>query len=260
MLSDKEFLVFLNDKSVDESLKENLDRIINEELKKSESEMDTELIEYCLDALNKFESSDEKDSGDTNEKCIKLNFRKAVAIAAVAAVFLIGALSASYAACNIKLFDGIVEFYNDYVRINFDKIEDNQNDYSDPNMDLVKELTDNGFNTVLLPKMMFSKSYEIINIEYELGEVISSANITFEHQNKKGSVFITKYSSEEFVADFEFLNVTSQIEKVEINDITLYCFMQGKNASINYRDGLQIYNIIIPSELNEAIELAKTIK
>ncbi len=48
MLTDKEFLSFINDKSLDGSLKENLNKIIDEEMEKSEEEMDTELIEYTV--------------------------------------------------------------------------------------------------------------------------------------------------------------------------------------------------------------------
>ena len=56
MIDVKKFLEFLNDKSLDLS-KEKLDQIIEAEFEKSENEMDADLIEYCLDALNELESN-----------------------------------------------------------------------------------------------------------------------------------------------------------------------------------------------------------
>ncbi len=52
MLTDKEFLAFMGDKSLDGSLEERLNKLIDDEMEKSEEEMDTELIEYCLNKLN----------------------------------------------------------------------------------------------------------------------------------------------------------------------------------------------------------------
>lgn len=52
MLTDKEFLAFMGDESLDGSLEERLNKLIDDEMEKSEEEMDTELIEYCLNKLN----------------------------------------------------------------------------------------------------------------------------------------------------------------------------------------------------------------
>ena len=265
MLTDKEFLSFINDKSLDGSLEENLNKIIDEEMEKSEEEMDTELIEYCLDKLSKLEAEtpdteEKKGNGDSNGKHIKLKFKKVIAIAAAIAVLLVGTLSVSAVVFDVNLFDGIVELYNDYIRINFDKTDGKADEYQLLGTELAKELADNGFGEVLLPEAIISDEFEITKIDYELGEYMSSANITFKYKNECGSFFITEYTMEEIVPDVEFLNVTSNIEKLTISNTTVYCFMQNKVASINYRDDLSLYTIQIPVELNDAIEFAKTIK
>lgn len=123
MLTDKEFLSFINDKSLDGSLEENLNKIIDEEMEKSEEEIDTELIEYCLDKLSKLEAEtpateEKKGNGDSNGKHIK--FKKFIVVAAAVAVLFVGTISASAIIFDVNLFDGIVELYNDYIRINFD--------------------------------------------------------------------------------------------------------------------------------------------
>ena len=265
MLTDKEFLSFINDKSFDSSLEEKLNRTIDEEMEKSEEEMDTELIEYCLNKLSKLgaktpDTEQKKGDGDSNGKHIRINFKKVIAIAAAIAVLLIGTLSVSAVVFDVNLFDGVVELYNDYIRINFDKTDDKSDAYQLLGTELAKELANNGFETVLLPEEILSADYEIRNIEYETGEFMNSANITFKYKNKLGSLDITKYTIDEIVPDVEFLNVTSDIEKLEIGNTAVYCFMQDDAAAITYRDGLSIYSIQIPLNLDEAIEFAKTIK
>lgn len=265
MLTDKEFLSFINDKSLNGSLEESLNRIIDEEMEKSEEEMDTELIEYCLDKLNKLEAEvpdtdEKKGNGDSNGKHIKLKFKKIVAIAAAIAVFLVGSLSVSAVVFDVNLFDGIVELYNDYIRINFDKTDDKADKYQLLGTELAKELTDNGFSVVLLPEAFFSEEYNITKMEYETFEYINSVNIMFEYKNKLGNIQISEYAIEEIVPDVEFLNVASNIEEIEIGNVTVYCFMQNKSAAITYRDGLSVYFIQLPMNLDEAIEFAKTIK
>lgn len=265
MLTDKEFLSFIIDKSLDGSLEEKLNRIIDEEMEKSEAEMDTELIEYCLNTLSKLDAKandteEKKGNGDSHGKHIKLKFKKVIAIAAAIAVLLVGTLSVSAVVFDVNFFDGIVELYNNYIRINFDKTDDKSYEYQLLGTELAKELADNGFNEVLLPEAFFSEYYEIQKMEYDVTEVVITANITFNYANKHGYINISKYSMQEIVPDVEFLNVTSNIEELTIGNTTVYCFMQDEATAITYRDGLSIYFIQIPLNLDNAIEFAKTIK
>lgn len=265
MLTDEEFLAFLNDKELDGSLEENLSKIIDDEMEKPEEEMDTELIEYCLDKLSELNSNAtdaniKEGNGDSDDKHIKIKFRRVIAIVAAAAVLLVGTMSVSAVIFDVNLFDGMVELYNDYIRINFDKTDDKADNYQLLGTDLAKELADNGFDKVLLPEAIFSDEYEITNIDYEFTELTISSNISFNYRGEQGSIYISQYSMEEIVPDVEFLNVTSNIEKIEIGNTSVYCFMQDKVASINYKDNLSLYTIQIPVELNDAIEFAKTIK
>lgn len=197
---------------------------------------------------------------DYNDKLIKFKFKKVIAVAAVVAVLLVGTLSASASIFDINLFDGMVELYNDHIRINFDKTDNKAGEYQLLGTELAKELADNGFGEVLLPEAFFSEEYEITKIDYEIVEYISSADIIFKCKNKSGCIDITKYTMEELIGNDDFPHVTSDIEELTVGNVTVYCFMQGDSAGIAYRDGLSIYFIQIPLELDEAIEFAKTIK
>ncbi len=262
MISDKEFLEFLNDKALGEINEENLRQIVEEEMEKSEEEMNPDLIEYCLDMLDKQNTvvADEK-SEKTANKYISIRLKKIVSVAAVAAILLVGTLTASAVIFNTSLFDGLVEVYKDYVRINFDKSDDKADSYELMDTELAKELAENGFTEVLLPAAIFSEYFEIINIEYEHFEYTDCANISFKYKNKSGSIIISKYAFEELVPDVEYLHVTSAVEAIDANGTTVYCFSQVRKLStIAYSDGLTHYNIQLPTDLETAKEIAKTIK
>ena len=59
-MTNSEFMKILNDDSLELTVEE-LENIIEEELQKDESEMDPDLIEYCLYYINKAESNNGKD-------------------------------------------------------------------------------------------------------------------------------------------------------------------------------------------------------
>ena len=55
MIRDKDYLKLFDNSSEDELSKEELEQIIEEELKKSEQDIDADLIEFCLDTLQDLE-------------------------------------------------------------------------------------------------------------------------------------------------------------------------------------------------------------
>lgn len=251
MISDKDFLAFLNDKSLDNSIEERLGKIIDEELEKPEEEMDADLIEYCLDKLNRIEELKqakqvEKGNGDTNGKRIKPRLIKIIAVAAAILVFFVGTLSAITVIFDIELFES--------------KSDDRTDSYEFLGAELIEELAENGFSPVLLPEALLSEDCKITVKMYQFTETIDVANIAFMHKRTLGSIRITKHAVKETIPDVKLLNATGKTEKIEVNNVDVYCFMQGKVASINYRDGLHLYTIQVPIKLEEAVDLAKTIK
>ena len=275
LINDKDFLRFINDKSLDGLTKERLNIIIDEELNKPEEDMDTALIEYCLDTLETLNQNEQgvkekKGNGDYNGRFIKFRLKKFIAVAAVVAVILICTVSASAVIDGIKIFGGIVEIYENDIRINFDQSDEQADGYQLLNTELAKELADNGFDNVLLPEAMFSENFEIAETAYQATEDNDIRHVSIELLIKKdigifikkyaGILHISEYSREEYVPDGQFPYVTSEVNKIEVGNTTVYYFAQNKNTTITYRDGLRIYSFHIPISLDEALEFAKTIK
>ena len=59
----------------------------------------------------------------------------------------------------------------------------------------------------------------------------------------------------------DLVNAIDDVEAIDVNGTTVYCFSQVKKLStIAYLDGLTHYTIQIPTDLETAKEIAKTIK
>ena len=71
-MTNNEFKQVLLDDSVLMS-KQELEGIIENELNKSESEMDADLIEYCLDSIKKLQLSEESNKKEESKKVFFIN-------------------------------------------------------------------------------------------------------------------------------------------------------------------------------------------
>ena len=269
MLTDKQFEKFLKDESFSEISKEQLDKIIDDEMKKPESEIDTELIEYCLNLLDdideKTQSDDinKKGSGDKNVKTLKFSFKHIVAVAAVISIVIVAAVSGSASVSHYKMYDGAIEVDGESVFLDLSGFYGESQSTDMPDDELIKELADNGVSGVLIPRALLSGAIEVTNIEYHISEISDDAYVFFTYNGKPGYIIIEieKYDVEESVGNCEYLQVSSVVEMVKTSKATAFCFMQCENdfARIVYRSGKASYDIQMPVELDEAVQIAKTL-
>lgn len=95
MVRDKDYLKLFSQSEEDGLTKAELSEIIDEELSKSEDEMDTELIESCLDAISRLETEKQKEV-DTNVHLKKFGLRRWAAVAAAVAAVLVVTVSVHF--------------------------------------------------------------------------------------------------------------------------------------------------------------------
>lgn len=269
MINKNQFEEFLKDKSLDEISRERLDKIIDDEMKKPEDEMNPELIEYCLDLLNGSDETaenncdDKKGSGDKNENTLKFSFRHIAALAAVISIVIVAAVSGSASVSHYKMYDGAIEVDGNSVFLDLSGFDGEAQSTVDTSDDkLLKELADNGFSGLLIPRAFLSDEFKITDdIYYDNAELIKNANVKFEYRGKRGSMFISVSLNDFGNGGGEFLKVSSVVEQVKTDKATVFCFTQFNNdfSTIVYRSGLIEYDIQIDVKLDEAIQIAKTI-
>lgn len=269
MLTDKKLEKFLKDESFSKISKEQLDKIIDDEMKKPESEIDTGLIEYCLNLMDGIDKKTQSDdinkngSGDKNVKTLKFSFRHIAALAAVISIVIVAAVSGSASVSHYKMYDGAIEVDGNSVFPDLSGFYGESQSTDMPDDALIKELSDNGVSGVLLPRALLSGAIEVTNIEYNIDEWRDGAYIEFTYDDKYGniSIEIEKYDYDDRTENWEFLQVSSVVEMVKTDKATAFCFSQFKNefTTIIYRSGKALYVIQIPVELDEAVQIAKTI-
>ena len=249
MVSDRAYLrLFQTDQFI--LSKSEIERALDEELTKADP--DTDLIEYCLDALDEMNR--------TTRAPLKIKHFSVRTAAAIAAVFLIllCSMTAMAAFLNIDLFDPLVKLYNDRIRIGHNG-GSTVEDYALSETSLAKELAENGITPVLLPKVLTDGTYTVDSVQYESTELIKSANIRFSFEKTAGTLVISVF------ADDAALPVTDYGEAkdaaaLQTDRITCYIFSQADNTVIDFSDGRTVYSIIMNCSRDTAVALAQTIQ
>lgn len=249
MVSDRAYLrLFQTDQFI--LSKSEIERALDEELTKADP--DTDLIEYCLDALDEMNR--------TTQAPLKIKRFSVRTAAAIAAVFLIllCSMTAAAAFLNIDLLDPLVKLYNDRIRIGHNG-GSTVEDYALSETSLAKELAEKGITPVLLPKVLTDGTYTVESVQYETTELIKSANIRFSSGKTEGTLVISIY------ADGAALPVTDYGEAKDAAALqtdwgTYYIFTQANNTIIDFSDGRTVYSIIMNCSRDTAIALAQTIQ
>ena len=246
MIMNKEILYeILNSKSETLSSAE-IESILNEELDKSPQEMDTDLVDLCLEALN---SVDEK---KLNNRKHRLNISKVL----IAAVIFVTVIVISIPVCakylSINVPDGIVSLYRECLHIDISP-EININD-------IIDEFEQNGMDNVVLPKIVFRNNTVISNYSCTDDSNAFVANFDFSYDNIFGSVTIEKYDEYDFISGK--VDVSSDFDNVEYfnqNGIEILIFSKDDLSYINYSVDNIDYSIVLHSDFETAYQIAESI-
>ena len=262
-MTNNEFKQVLLDDSVLMS-KQELEEIIENELLKSESEMDADLIEYCIDSIKKLELSEEDNKKEENKKVFFINPKMWRVLVTMSVVLtFIFAVTASAIYFNIpeniaQLIDGNAEL--DFNLGDADKTADG---YALLETDLAKKLESFGITPVTFPEALVSDECKITKIENTTIEKTISldADIHFEYKGYSGYVFVSQFMpmDSEWTGSSSVMNVKSAT-MINVNGLDVLVFEQDENCSIEYRNNLTRYDIYIECDFETAKEFAKTIK
>lgn len=224
-MTNSEFMNILNDDSLELTVEE-LENIIEEELQKDESEMDPDLIEYCLYYISKAEA----DGGKEKKADIAGNDKIAEPPAA-------DKLKKSRFNGKLKNESGI------------------------PGTEIAAELRKHDISDLKLPAMFLSSDCIYSNILEDNTENLKSISLSYQTKKLSGQVSVSRFYSEEIIPPVDFHNTTrySQAEEFTVNGLTVFVIDQGDFCSIAYQDNLTQYMMYLNTDFASAIEIAKTI-
>ena len=271
-MTKKQLLKILNDDSLELTVEE-LENIIEEELQKDDSEMDPDLIEYCLYYISKAETDGGKekkaDSAGNDkiaeppaaDKLKKSRFngklKKLLIIAATIALLLVTTGIATVAT-NKKVKNSAISFYENHIQVHFDKQKDES---GIPGTEIAAKLRKHDISDLKLPAMFLSRDCIYENITENNTEDMRIISLSYSTNKLSGRVSIREFKSEEFIPSVDFQNTTSysQAEELSVNGLTVFVIEQGDVCSIAYQDNLTQYMMYLNTDFAETVEIAKTI-
>ncbi len=248
----QEFSAFLNDCPEGTNQEEMLKTIIEEEMAKSEDEMDTDLIEFCLDAL-------QKDTTDTPKEVKQKKFNKILLVAAIAAVLLCGTFTVSATVFENNWFEGILKVFDNGISIDFKEIENADENYNKDRLKLKYELSENIIGWTRLPKVIYNGQIDYNSIIYDNTVTKITATVPFILDEKENKMVIEHYADGNYIPEVTFENAENP-ETFRVNDITVFLFKQNINYIVAYRHNLSIYTFTLDCNYDEAMSFAKSVE
>lgn len=233
--------------------KQEIEKIINEELGKPVAEIDTKLVDLCLDALDK-----KPHSHNFAKRIRKPNLKKILLSAAILAVIFSLALPVSADYLNINASDNI--FNNEAKEIDLSEGKTKAKHHSNPDNELVKKLKSEGVENVILPNAILSKDCKTGDFDIS-GTDKDVLSITFDFENKvkdlEGYVSISQFSANyEFaLGKFTISDTFDNINQFSVNGMDIITASSGKNVLIVYADDNIQYNIYLKNNFKNAKEI-----
>lgn len=254
--------------------KEEIEKIMETELAKAEEDMDTELIELCLDLLNK-----KARENSVNPK--KRSFSSVALLVATAAVLVFAMTSVFPALSNskpeLKPTDNVTVHTTpvnettvspttgkpddaDNLPTEAKPVPSTKGEETTKTPDTVKGehtlaskeniestvrklFSANGFDNLLLPAIIFENG-KILNKSFSK----NNAEIEISSKEKKYNIIIEKSSE-----------AIEEKNSIDVNGLSVSVESENNSSEITYRKNNFNYRIVFHSDYEEAVRIAKTI-
>lgn len=240
--------------------KEEIESIMNEELEKAPEEMDTELIDMCLDILTgePVNKADEKltvSPAVSENKVKKIKFKKGILVAAIIMLLISIAIPVGASIFDIDVPENILKVYEEHFKL--DTEGESQRE------DLITLLAENGLSDVVLPKFL-CVDCEISDFQKNDDNFINQ--VIFKYVVKKqgisGSVILTMSDEHsEFLGGEMLVNGQyDEAKQITINGINVIVFNKGSENFIVYHiAGIEYYIVMKGTTFDKAVEFASTL-
>lgn len=245
---DKETLIeILKSKSMSFT-NEEIKKLMDEELSKDPSEMDTALVDLCLDALD-------GKLGTIEKSVHKTNIGKFLVTAAIIITALCIAVPVGAKVLNIDASSELVKFAGDHFDVDLRK----------KGIDVAKELKKKGFENLVIPDEIMKDDYLKSDLDISEDENEKSI-IYFDFKNKStgvaGSITIDEYTNsfDLIIGQAKVSDEFESVKQITESHIDVLVFGNEEEAYIIYIDKDIEYNIALECDFKTAKEIAKTIK
>lgn len=249
---------------------EDIEAIMDEELSKDPEEMDTDLIDLCVNAIN--ESYDEKEAS-MNEGICKIPskkniWKKILSTAAILTLSIGIAIPVSAHYIDNETLNQIVQYIEDHFSINLSLGNRISTKHSDNNNALIQKLKTIGYENIILPSVFLEQDYSDDAIKVTTDDdFFLCTEIRFKLKpNMTGYISIEKHKTEDSLFALGQADVSEDydlVKKLTINGVDVVVFsstLSDAETFLKYIDNHVEYSIYLANcDLDTAIEIAKTL-
>lgn len=252
-----------------------LQQMMNEELQKPSDEMDTDLIDLCLDALEKAEGDAETANvslsavkTQNRQKKKRIKIARALLIAAVIVALLVVAIPVSAKFVHTDASDKIVQYVNDRFQFDLRGNQSDANGHADESEALIAQLQEEGFDSVILPKDFLNSAYTFEVDIVQNDDDFCIATVNFEsnandNEEISGVIHITLYKTQDSKNLEGVGNMDEQYDSAKeltVNGMRVLVFGNADNSYIYYMDGDVDYSFVLSNcSFEQAIAIAQSV-
>ena len=224
---------------------EEIQQILDEELEKSPDEMDTQLVDLCVDVLSRQNASEQKEE----KKHKKISPKKLLLVAAVICILAILAIPVTAQIPAIESQGGIIKVLENYISINLT---------GDSKYNLSKELQDYGISDNLLPSRFLENDCVVTDVQITEYNVFRFA-FELSDLDVFGYIGVTKFT-EDFEFGYNYADIyadAEQLEQLTVNgtEIFVYSSSDGQVKVVYLVDDFKVNLLINNLNIYEVMEI-----
>lgn len=243
---------------------EQIKQLIQKESQKNYEDINTDFIDLCFDVLSIKQDGKPLNIKNVNKKVNKIKVKKILLVAAVFMIFIATTLTVSASVFHFNIPKEISSWIKGNVEtdINLKLADTTADGYLLENSDLANKLESQGLSPITFPEELIKENSKIIRIDnITIDSAISlDMYVEFNYNNIFGSLSVSQYAENfEWTGEMVTPDVLSA-EMIKVNGMDVLIFEQKDNCIIQYKDNVTEYNIYLKSDIETAIEFAKSIK
>lgn len=242
------FMAILEEDSMIFTEKE-LWEMIDEELAKDPSEMDTDLVDLCLDALDGKFDDEEIERINTRKR---LRPGKILLVAAVIVLILGISLPVCAKHLNLNTGEGVIHYIDNHFEVDLGT--------SNKSVDVLSQLENEDINAVI-PNELLKSGYSFENYRIYDRQIYKTYAVDFESKDISGTITINNYNEKcDFTngknrADEEY----ESFKQISKDDKEILVFGDDETSNIYYVVNNIEYIIVINSDYSTAYNIAETL-
>lgn len=248
--------------------KQEIERILNAELLKSEEDMDCEIVDMCIELLARIDNVPLPDEdaevppAPTQPVSIRSGKRKSWKVALLVAAIFVFTVSAtlfvSAQVFNFNIIHYVVEFFSDHTTVDYGANNQQAESYLPANTDIRRELGNNGISPVLLPDAYLQDAQ--VTIDYQYTDISKAAGIKVKNGSITIDISIIKYTSKDFIGEGDHQGEIKGTRELTVNDLAILVMDFGNRRSITFTDDSTQYIIETSMDMESTINLAESIQ